>query len=101
MTCAKKTVECVIATKDGSFFYGQNSCDNPQKTCPRKNGEGYEKCKTICNQWGHAEEMAIKEANDYGASLIGATAHVKGIRHYCKSCQHKLINEGISSLHFI
>lgn len=101
MTCAKKHVECVIIAADGGRYYGTNACETPQNACPRLEGEGYVKCKTICSQYGHAEEMALKEARDHNADLKGASAHIKGIGHYCRLCQHKLTNAGVKTLEFI
>lgn len=96
MTCAKKVVSCIIETPDGRVFYGRNDCENPQKECPRNNGEGYEKCKTICQQVGHAEEIAIKNAK--GHDLTGAKATLYGIGFYCKECQKSLFTSGVKYL---
>lgn len=102
MTCAKKKVVCILVTADGEHsFSGTNNCANPQEVCPRKEGEGYEKCKSICNQPGHAEEVALKKAQETGVSLCNATAHVSGIDNFCKSCQRKMYEAGIRTLRFI
>lgn len=98
MTCAKKVVICQILTKDGQVFTGRNDCNNPQPLCPREAGEGYEKCKTICDQPGHAEEVALEQAQLAGANLGGAVAYIGGIGHYCKNCQIKLFDAGVTSL---
>jgi deoxycytidylate deaminase len=100
MTCAKKKVRCFIVTEDAkNIFYGTNHCDTPVMVCPRTEGEGYEKCKSICNQKGHAEEMALAEAE--GFDLTGATAYIEGIGHYCKSCQIKLFAAGVENLRLV
>lgn len=102
MTCAKKKVTCYIVTQDQKYtIMGTNDCDQPQQTCPRLTGEGYEKCKSICKQPGHAEEMAIKQAEEMGVSLEGATAFIQGIDHYCKTCQQKLRAAGVECLGFV
>lgn len=95
MTCAKKHVCCYIVHK-GKTYVGTNKVNKPQKTCPRGPNEGYKKCTTICDQPGHAEEMALKAAE--GVDLTGAVAYLSGIGYYCKSCQEKLFNAGIESL---
>ena len=46
--------------QDGTVFIGTNACASPQAECPRTEGEGYEKCKTVCGQYGHAEETAVR-----------------------------------------
>ena len=94
--CAKQTVECIIIDKNGRQFYGSNACLNPQKACPRQPGEGYEKCKSICNQLGHAEEMALWNAQSNGAELAGAHAIVTGHTYACRDCQESLYEAGIS-----
>lgn len=98
MTCAKKVVKCVIETPKGDYFYGDNSVRNPQDVCPREEGEDYTKCKTICDQPGHAEEMALKAARDAGVDVSGGRVFISGIDHYCKSCQRKLYAAGIKEL---
>ncbi len=55
MSCAKKRVQCVLIAEDGEVFVGENWCNNPQQTCPREPGEGYDKCTHICKQNAHAE----------------------------------------------
>ena len=96
MTCAKKIVECWIQAKDGTIFYGSNDCDKPQVKCPRIGNEGYEKCKTICQQQGHAEEMALADAGEH--DLNGATAYMFGTTHFCENCQKALFGAGVRYL---
>lgn len=93
MTCAKRQVTCLIELPNGDTFYGDNSVRNPQEVCPREEGEGYEKCITICDQPGHAEVMALKAAE--GHDLTGGRAIVGGIDNICKNCQLKLYAAGI------
>lgn len=96
MTCAKKIVECWIVMPSGGYFYGRNDCNTPQASCPRAPGEDYAKCISICNQPGHAEEMAIKAAGDH--DLTGATAYMTGTNHFCENCQNKLFEAGVKYL---
>ena len=52
MTCAKQTIIAII-NKYYKFYIGLNWCKNPQTICPRHNmktGEGYDLCKSICDQ---------------------------------------------------
>lgn len=105
MTCAKKVVKCyiVVATiKDGYHkFEGTNECRKPVKQCPRAPGEGYEKCKSICDQQGHAEEIALQKALKSGLDLSKATVYIQGIDNVCKDCQLKMYAAGIRRWEFI
>lgn len=96
MTCAKKIVRCIIVAESGDVFYGDNSCDTPQVSCPRSKDEDYTKCKTICNQPGHAEEMALRAAGNH--NLKGAIAYMQGTTHFCENCQKQLFDAGIKFL---
>lgn len=94
MTCAKATVTCTLVSPDGWRFVGWNACANPQTTCPRQPGEGYDKCVNICRQEGHAEEVALRHAGEYAA---GARAYIEGISHACRNCQEVLTAAGVKS----
>lgn len=96
MTCAKVTVKCSIVVPSGDIFVGTNYCETPQSICPRAVGEGYEKCKTICHQVGHAEVVALMLA---GERAEGAVAYLEGHTHYCKDCQEALFDAGVLALH--
>jgi len=50
---------------------GTNRCHSPQTSCPRAPDEGYDKCRSICHQTGHAETMAIWNAGTKGIDLNG------------------------------
>lgn len=93
--CVKATVRCTIVTWDRKHFVGENWCENPQEICPRAEGEGYEKCQTICNQIGHAEVVALKIAGD---KALTARAYIEGHTYVCKECQHALFGAGIKSI---
>lgn len=95
MTCAKTVVICDIVTAMGRVFTGSNACEQPQQTCPRLPGEGYEKCVSICQQPGHAEIMALREA---GIHAKGAKAYIYGIGHVCRECQEALYDAGVESI---
>jgi len=93
--CAKKQVECRIIFPNGESTWGRNDCLNPQEVCPRLPGEGYKKCIEICEQIGHAEEVALDAASQ---STVGAKAVVYGISHVCRNCQETLYGAGITSI---
>lgn len=96
--CAKKHVVCTIVSWDGrTRVIGDNSCANPQPVCPREPGEGYEKCKSICKQLGHAEDVALQAAIPLGVAK-GGHAYVEGHTYACRDCQEKLFGAGIEAL---
>lgn len=92
MTCAKKVVRAHLLCKDdrsghaGTYFIGENSCRKPQTSCPRKPGEGYRPCLTICAQPMHAEVDALFKAEDAGAEPRGG--HMVIFHHrICDECR--------------
>lgn len=93
--CAKTVVTCTLVTRNGEQITGQNLCRNPQHTCPREPGEGYEKCKTICDQVGHAEVVALSLA---GPKAAGARAYLLGHTYVCQQCQVALFSAGVNSI---
>jgi hypothetical protein len=94
--CAKVTTRCTIVTTEGETIVGENWCANPQPDgCPRKVGEDYTKCRTVCQQYGHAEIMAIFLA---GEKCQGATAYLEGHTYYCQNCQEHLFGMGVVAL---
>jgi hypothetical protein len=93
--CVKATVTCEIVSPDGQSFIGTNYCNNAQASCPRLPGEGYEKCKTICQQEGHAEVVAVALA---GENAKGATAYLSGHTYACQPCQEALFGAGVRFL---
>jgi deoxycytidylate deaminase len=96
--CAKRQVECTITSPDGWQWIGRNDCANPQPVCPRGPGEGYEKCKTICQQAGHAEIEALKAA---GSDARGATATLAGHYWICEPCGAALRDAGVKRLEIV
>lgn len=93
--CARRVVRCTLVTPAGHHIVGENWCMNPQPTCPRAEGEGYEKCKTICGQIGHAEEVAVLLA---GPSAPGAHVYVENHTYACRNCQETLFAAGVAAL---
>ena len=79
---------------------GENYCLSPQVECPRLVGEGYEKCKTICNQLGHAEEIALMKALEARVDLKNASV-VIGHSHACDNCDSLLTKYGVGEIKFL
>lgn len=85
--CAKQVVTATIVTRDGKRFVGTNYCNRPQQVCPRAGmatGVGYELCKSVCDQQGHAEVNALFQA---GETAEGATLYLEGHSYACDSCK--------------
>ena len=95
MTCAKVKVRCTIIAKEGRTFQGTNMCMNPQRVCPREPGEGYQKCKSVCHQIGHAEMVALENAGD---AANGALAIVEKHRGVCTDCLSALKDAGVREI---
>lgn len=93
--CAKQEVTAVLLSEDGAGFVGRNDCLNPQQTCPRTEGEGYGKCKTVCRQTGHAEENAIRLA---GQKAKGAIIYLQGHTYACDSCKATAHKAGVKEV---
>lgn len=91
MTCAKVFIRCTLITPSGERFVGTNDCRNPQPKCPRHPKEDESKCRAICLQEGHAEEVAVRLA---GEKAKGAVAYVEH-RHICEECQHIMYQAGV------
>lgn len=100
MTCAKQRVIATVVAADGTYYTGENLCNNPQKVCPRdelgyKSGEGYELCKSICDQQSHAEVVAITKAGD---NAKGATLYLRGHSYACGNCKSCAEINGIEEI---
>lgn len=93
--CAKRVVTCTLVTPSGERIVGKNWCSNPQHTCPRDEIDDYSKCKSVCQQWGHAEEVAAVIA---GPKALGARAYIEGHSYACRNCQEALFSAGVASI---
>jgi hypothetical protein len=100
--CIKQTVKCTIVDIDSNTKYiGTNYCKNPQTDCPRKDmptGVGYELCKKICNQVGHAEEVA---ANLVKTKIKNGYATIEGHTYACDKCKQILNEKGIHDIRIL
>ena len=91
--CAKTRVICTLITKDRQKFVGENLCKTPQTKCPRKPGDGYEKCRTVCGTIGHAEMAVLKLAE---GKTMGASVYLEGHTHICVLCMRALKIAGVT-----
>ena len=95
--CAKQTVVAVIEN-NGEYYIGSNWCDSPQPICPRgdmPSGEGYDKCRGICEQQNHAEVNACIKA---GNKARGGTLYLYGHYYSCENCKKVMESYGIKKL---
>ncbi|MCD1645281.1 DNA cytosine methyltransferase [Aurantimonas coralicida] len=93
--CVKQRVMATIVAADGRRFVGENDCETPQTVCPRAEmptGVGYELCKSICRQTGHAEINALKVA---GEAARGATLYLEGHTYACEPCKSACEDAGV------
>lgn len=96
--CKKQIVTATIVTADGRRFVGTNDCETPQEVCPRADmpsGVGYELCKSVCNQTGHAEINALRAA---GPGLSDATLYLEGHTYACDHCKEMCKSCGIKEI---
>jgi len=96
--CAKRRVVCTIYDIDGDKHVGTNDCANAQPVCPRAPGEGYEKCKSVCQQGGHAEIEAIRVAGDKARF---ASAVLVGHYWMCEECGAALRKAGVHEVRIV
>lgn len=94
--CAKRRTQTILYALDGQVFAAENVCLNPQPVCPREPGEGYEKCKTICQQVAHSEAQVIALA---GPAAKGARMVVS---HWyaCDACAAAAKAAGVAEVEF-
>lgn len=96
-SCAKRRTQAVITGSSGRVYVGENVCLNPQEVCPRQPGEGYDKCRTVCRQVGHGEELALLAA---GEDARGG--HLRVAHHYlCSSCEELVARAGLASVQLL
>jgi tRNA(Arg) A34 adenosine deaminase TadA len=93
--CAKRRVWSFLLLDNGVGFWGNNDCRTPQLVCPRDDGDGYDKCQTVCQQDRHAETMAIRKACDSGFPLRAAHMWIMG-HTPCTFCQAAMDKHGIT-----
>lgn len=105
-SCLKQPVYAMIKTKSGKEYFGSNTTNNKVDVCPRvtlncKSGEGYEHCKSTCDQNAHAEVMAIKAAMKHESNLQGAKLFLVGHTYCCDNCLLEMKKAGITDYEII
>lgn len=99
MHCLKQVVTANIY-KDGKLLVSaKNDIQNYVTECPRagmKTGQGYELCREVCGQEGHAEIQAINKAKALGIDLTGSELRLKGHTYACHNCLLAMTEAGIT-----
>lgn len=98
--CIKQPTAAVVV-KNGKIIGRGANAGKRVKVCPRivhncPTGTGYEYCKKVCKQEGHAEVMAIRDALKKTKNLKGASLYLEGHWWICKPCWDEIIRVGIS-----
>lgn len=100
--CAKQPTGAVIVKNGEILGRGANAgklvevCPRVLESCPT--GVGYHLCKEVCEQVGHAEVSAIKDAKASGHDLRGASLYLDGHWWCCEACWGAMIEEGIAKV---
>ena len=99
MTCAKARVTATLATPDGWLVEGANDCAAPQAVCPRVGAayarDDYSLCATVCRQAGHAEMVALAQADAAGLYVRGGVMRV-GHWRVCPDCAAAMVARGVT-----
>lgn len=103
--CAKQPTAAVIVQDRIIIGSGSNAskrvdiCPRVEHNCPT--GQGYEFCREVCKQKGHAEVIAIQNAKENGFSqeLVGASLYLDGHWWACKNCCDTMEKAGIIRLY--
>jgi len=95
--CVKQETIAIIENQ-GQYWIGSNWCHNAQEECPRKDyksGEGYELCKSVCQQDNHAEVDVCMNAGVYAK---GGTLYLLGHTYCCDHCKKTMDAFGIKEV---
>jgi deoxycytidylate deaminase len=101
--CCKQPTGAVLI-KDGKIIGRGSNAGKLVTECPRwgsPTGENYGPCKEICHQEGHAEVMAIKDAENNQADCEGANIYLYGHWWCCKDCWDAMIKEKIKNVYLL
>lgn len=97
--CIKQPTAAVIVKNGEVIGRGVNAgkrvdvCPRVIRNCPT--GTGYEWCKMVCEQEGHCEVVAIRDALKKGNDPRGASMYLDGHWWVCKPCWNEIIRVGI------
>lgn len=89
--CRKVRVRATLVIPGGRVYIGENGikADPGPGCCPREglqHGEGYELCRTVCEQTGHAEVNALELCRADGQPTLGGVIYLEGHDRLCEAC---------------
>lgn len=90
--CRKQTVRATLVTSSGKRYSATNYIRRDFGHCPREaagmaTGEGYELCREVCGQPGHAEaNLALMLSYAPGDKFQGGTVYLEGHTYACDDC---------------
>ncbi len=92
-----------VIVKDGTILGRGANEGQWQPLCPRYEqgcgtGEGYELCKNICKQTGHAETTAIDDCLGQNNNPAHADLYLFGHWWCCENCWNTIIHHNISTV---
>lgn len=101
--CAKQATGAVVVKNRKIVGRGANAGKRvdicPRVTANYPTGTGYELCRSVCEQVGHAEVVAIHDALSHGEDLRGASLYLDGHWWACKPCWDEILKAGISRVY--
>jgi deoxycytidylate deaminase len=95
--CARRVVTATVVKGDAKYV-STNFCRNAQEICPRGDAPsmvGYDKCRDICDQPGHAETNALMLA---GEDACGSTLYLEGHTFICDNCLKAIKEAGVKNM---
>ncbi len=103
--CFKQGTGAVVVREGKIIGRGSNAAKKVDR-CPRseqgfQTGEGYDQCRSVCGQQGHAEVMAIKDAYCRTDDLTGADLYLYGHWWCCADCWAVMIRAGIRNVYLV
>lgn len=101
--CIKQPTGAVVV-KDGQVIGRGSNAGKKVSVCPRwssPTGKNYEPCRPICRQDGHAEVMAVRDAQEEGFDTANADLYLYGHWWCCKNCWDTMIAAGIKNVYLL
>ncbi len=98
--CIKQPTAAVVVKNGKIIGRGANAgkkveiCPRVVQNCPT--GTGYEYCRSVCEQEGHAEVMAIRDVLKNCHDPRGADIYLEGHWWICEPCWNEIIKAGIN-----
>lgn len=101
--CYRRQTGAVVAKNGKILGRGSNAGEVGLDYCPRTQrgcefGKDYDPCRAVCRQHGHAEAVAICEAQSAGHDLSGADLYLDGHWSPCEDCAELIEKAGIAKV---